>query len=246
MTNIAQNLKKIHSDIQSCCHKQQRDIDSVQLLAVSKGHSITKIKEANVAGQQHFGENYVQDALVKINASKDEGLNITWHFIGQLQSNKAQAIAKNFDWCHSLASIKHAKLLNRHRGDSEHSKPLQVCLQVQSNYNKNRGGILLSETSDFLETLTEKGAFEHLLIRGLMFIPTPEQNTDDLEKAYSTVKNHFTILQERFHNNDNSNDSIKLDTLSMGMSGDFQQAIAHGSTMVRIGTAVFGPRNYSQ
>jgi len=240
--NIAKNLKNIRRQIDDSCLQEQRKEHSVCLIAVSKGHAIQSIRSAIAAGQRDFGENYLQDAVPKIKAlhnpkdapSSSPTSQPIWHYIGQIQSNKTKSIAQHFDWCHSLDSLKHAKRLNKHRAESnkqgDKQDALNICVQVQLEDRTDRGGIQFHQSETFIAELLE---YSHLSVRGLMCVMPEGLKGKELNDAYALLNTHFKSLQATYP---------QLDTLSAGMSGDYQQAIAHGSTMVRIGTAIFGPR----
>jgi PLP dependent protein len=187
------------------------------IVAVSKGQSLEKIQKALVLGQTVFGENYLQEALPKILALKNK--NVEWHFLGHIQSNKTLDIATYFSWAQSVDSLKIAERLNVQR--PRHLPPLQVCIEINQGNHSQKPGITLSELPLFIETLK---TLPHLQWRGLMSTITEE---------YAVVANAFTHLQKQGHN---------IDTLSLGMSGDYLKAIYAGATMIRMGTAFFGKR----
>lgn len=224
MTTISDSLQAIRATIQQAQHSIGRD-DEIMLLAVSKAQTADKIREAYVAGQRAFGENYLQEALSKQNQLKD--CSIEWHFIGPVQSNKTQLIAQHFDWVHSVDRLKIAARLNEARAKS--LTPLNVCIQLNSSEEDTKSGVNI----DALTALAKEiNRMPHLKLRGLMAIPAP---TKDLAKQYAQFKmvNHcFKLLQQHF----------KLDTLSIGMSDDYVAAIHEGATIVRIGSAIFGAR----
>jgi len=207
------NLIKTIEELEKKYHRAPH---SVSLLAASKGQSLEKIKAAIDAGQRSFGENYVQEALEKIKAINNP--NIEWHFIGHIQSNKTKAIAENFSWVHSLCDKKIAQRLNDQR--PLHLPPLQVCLEVNLDQEKTKSGVVSAEElislADYCKTLPR------LKLRGLMAMP-----------LQCATFHQVYLLKEKLH----------LDTLSMGMTKDMEAAIAEGSTWVRIGEGLFGPRN---
>jgi hypothetical protein len=227
MTNIKNRLIDIKNNIEQCESSANRADHSVKLLAVSKTWSADILREAAEAGQQCFGENYLQEALEKINALSD--LKLEWHFIGPIQSNKTKDIATHFDWVQSLDRIKIARRLNEQRPEGLY--PLQVCIQINIDNEQTKSGIDITSVEDFAQQLTK---FEHLTLRGLMIIPSKyssqEQQQASFEKAYVLFKQ----LKQRY---------ATVDTLSMGMSADMEVAVAAGSTMVRIGTGLFGQRH---
>ncbi|HIP53258.1 MAG TPA: YggS family pyridoxal phosphate-dependent enzyme, partial [Chromatiales bacterium] len=203
-----------------------RAAGSVQLLAVSKTRTAEEIREAIAAGQRAFGENYVQEALDKINALNDE--DVEWHFIGRIQSNKTRQIAEHFDWVHSVASIKHARRLDEQRPG--HLPPLKVCLQVNVSGETSKSGFAPDELE---EAVAACCAMPRLELMGLMALPAPV----DTEEAQ---RRPFRMLREM--RDKVATGQCPLPTLSMGMSGDMEGAVAEGSTVVRIGTAIFGAR----
>jgi hypothetical protein len=210
---IAQNLAKIHHRIDAVKHSQE-----VTLIAVSKTKPATDLQQAIDAGQRHFGENYLQEALEKIETLK--GQDLIWHFIGPIQSNKTKQIAQNFDWVHSVDRLKIAKRLNDQR--PENLEKLNVLLQVNIDNEPTKSGVLIDEI-DALVTHFEN--FPNISLRGFMCIPNPNN-------AGQSFKKMAEILQK--HPN--------LDTLSMGMSSDLELAIENGATFVRIGSDIFGKR----
>jgi pyridoxal phosphate enzyme (YggS family) len=225
MPTISERLQQLRTRIQHAEYVAQRPAGSVQLLAVSKTHSVEAIREALAAGQTAFGESYVQEALAKITALA--GVPIEWHFIGPIQSNKSAQIAMHFDWVHSVDRLKIAQRLNDQRGDRP---PLNVCIQVNTSGEASKAGIATSD----LETLAEAiRQMPQLRLRGLMTIPAPEADPNKQRAPFHQLKSYLEHLNRM---------GMGLDTLSMGMSDDMEAAIAEGATIVRIGTAVFGPR----
>lgn len=212
---IKDNLEKIKSRIDSVDHSQQ-----VTLIAVSKTRSVLEIQSAVDAGQYNFGENYLQEALDKIEALKNNTL--IWHFIGPIQSNKTAKIAENFDWVHSVDRIKVAKRLNEQR-PPDFSK-LNILIQVNIDNEPTKSGILLNEVTEFVRQCDD---FENIRLRGFMCIPNP-QNSSNSFSLMAKILSEFS----------------SLDALSMGMSGDMEIAIKNGATLVRIGTDIFGKRSY--
>ena len=212
---IKDNLEKIKSRIDSVDHSQQ-----VTLIAVSKTRSVLEIQSAVDAGQYNFGENYLQEALDKIEELKNNTL--IWHFIGPIQSNKTAKIAENFDWVHSVDRIKVAKRLNEQR-PPDFSK-LNILIQVNIDNEPTKSGILLNEVTEFVRQCDD---FENIRLRGFMCIPNP-QNSSNSFSLMAKILSEFS----------------SLDALSMGMSGDMEIAIKNGATLVRIGTDIFGKRSY--
>jgi pyridoxal phosphate enzyme (YggS family) len=218
--------------------KYQRPHQSINLLAVSKSQPLDKIRPLIQAGQLHFGENYVQEALNKISAFPPLNLNepLNWHYIGQLQSNKLRAIATYFNWVQTVTSFEQAKKLNLYRSlASENPGPLNICIQVNISRSASKHGVLpdLNLLEDLLKSANK---LPNIILRGLMAIPEP---SDSFEAQYLPLKSMaelFAELQSR---------GLNLDTLSMGMSQDLEAAIKAGSTLLRVGTALFGPRESS-
>jgi len=223
---IAQNIESILTQITHAEKKYARPSGSVQLLAVSKTRPIEDIHAAFNANQYHFAENYLQDALPKIGALAEK--DIVWHFIGPIQSNKTRQIAQNFDWVHTIDRLKIAQRLSEQRDPEQ--KPLNVCIQVNTSGESSKSGINIEET---LILAKEISLLSNLHLRGLMTIPAA---TDD----FNLQRQPFHLLREL--KDEIQSQGIELDTLSMGMTNDMEAAIAEGSTMVRIGTAIFGQR----
>jgi len=213
---IAENLKKVESRIDSVKHEQK-----VQLIAVSKARSVTEIQEAVDAGQIHFGENYLQESLDKINSFKEK--NLIWHFIGPIQSNKTASISEKFDWVHSVERYKIAKRLS----DQRPSKlgRLNVLLQVNIDREKTKSGFFLE---DIEEIVPEIKKLPNITLRGFMCIPNPNNSAESFIKMSELISKY-----------------PDLDTLSMGMSDDLELAIEKGATFVRVGTDIFGEREYN-
>lgn len=223
-----ENLKNIGSQISEFKEKYHRQNDSVQLMAVSKKKPIELIAQAYQHGQRIFGESYVQEAVDKINKLRHLE-NIEWHFIGPIQSNKTKDIALNFNWVHSVDRLKIIKRLNQQRDDS--ADVLNVCLQVNIDNEDSKSGFLADELMAAAQQVLES---PRLKLRGLMAIPKPSDNINAQRAAFKRVHHLFAKLKEL---------DINVDTLSIGMSADLEAAIAEGSTIVRIGTAIFGQRD---
>jgi PLP dependent protein len=221
-----QRLQAVQDKINQAAQKYHRESASVTLLAVSKKQPIDKIREAIDGGQKHFGENYLQEALVKI--QELSGKDIVWHFIGPIQSNKTKLIAENFAWVESVDRLKIAKRLNEQR--PEGLPPLNVCIEVNLSDEDSKSGVSLNEILPLAKEIIK---MPRLKLRGLMSIPAFH---DDFEKQRGVFKELAEALKML------NNEGLQLDTLSVGMSDDFEAAIAEGSTIVRIGTAIFGPR----
>ena len=230
MTTIAANLQAVRARIAAACIAAGRPLESVRLLAVSKTWPAASVREAIAAGQRAFGENYVQEAIDKKAelASLNQDLDLEWHFIGPLQSNKTRLVAENFAWVHSVDRLKIAERLSAQRPPE--LAPLQICLQVNVSGEASKSGCDPDQVATLARTLA---TLPGLRLRGLMAIPEPSD--DPLRQ-----RQQFAILRRL-------RDSLpmELDTLSMGMSHDLEAAIMEGSTLLRIGTAIFGQRNYT-
>ena len=227
MSTIADNIALVSSRIRAAALAANRDEHSVQLLAVSKTKPAQALREAYAAGLRDFGENYLQEALGKQADLTD--LPLSWHFIGPIQSNKTRDIAEHFAWVHSVDRLKIAQRLSEQR--PANLPPLNICIQVNVSGEASKSGC----TPDDLPALAAAiSALPRLKLRGLMAIPEPTEERAEQDAAFATVR----TLQESLN--------MGLDTLSMGMSHDLESAIAQGATWVRIGTALFGARDYSQ
>lgn len=227
MSTIAANISTLRSRIESAARAAQRDPGSVGLLAVSKTKPAGAIREAFAAGLRDFGENYLQEALGKQAELSD--LPLCWHFIGPIQSNKTRAIAENFAWVHSVDRLKIAQRLSEQR--PEGLEPLNICIQVNVSGEASKSGCTPEDLPALVASISE---LPRLTLRGLMAIPEPTDDVNAQAAAFAAVR---TLR-------DNLN--LPLDTLSMGMSHDLEAAIAQGATWVRIGTALFGARDYGQ
>lgn len=227
MSTLADNLSAISARIASAAQAAGRDPASVQLLAVSKTKPASAIREIHAAGVCDFGENYLQEALTKQQALGD--LPLIWHFIGPIQSNKTKAIAEHFDWVHSVDRLKIAQRLSEQRPAG--LPPLNICLQVNVSGEDSKSGCTPADLPALAKAIA---ALPNLRLRGLMAIPEPTDDRAAQEAAFATLRQ----LQEGL--------GLGLDTLSMGMSHDLEAAIAQGATWVRIGTALFGARDYGQ
>lgn len=227
---IATNLAQTLDDISTMEKRYHRSEGSVCLLAVSKTRSIEEIAIAIKAGQRQFGENYCQEAIDKMDSINHPGL--TWHFIGPVQSNKSRQIAQHFDWVHTVDRIKIARRLNELR--PEDKEPLNICIQINISGEKTKSGISLDELIDFIYELDQ---FKRIKVRGLMSLPAPNIDFNEQRKPFAKLKEKLNEL---------SQSRPDIDTLSIGTSQDMEAAIAEGATIVRIGTAIFGPRNASK
>jgi pyridoxal phosphate enzyme (YggS family) len=203
-----------------------RSTESVELLAVSKKQPVSAIIEAAAAGQRHFGENQVVEGVEKVREIADPDL--TWHFIGHLQTNKTRMVAEHFDWVHSIDRIKTARRLSEQRPDA--LPDLNVCVQVNVDDEASKSGV---PVGDAAELVRQVAALPKLRLRGLMCLPAIRDDFDAQRAPFARLRRLADDLRA---------DGIPIDTLSMGMSADFRAAVFEGSTMVRIGTAVFGPR----
>ncbi len=227
MAEIKNRLQDVLQKIRDAEKSANRLTGSVKLLAVSKTWSADRLRELALTGQQDFGENYLQEALHKITDLAD--LELTWHFIGPIQSNKTRDIAEQFDWVHSVDRLKIARRLSEQRADD--LPPLNICLQVNIDAEDSKAGV----TVDALMALAKDvDNLPNLQLRGLMVIPQATDDVDAQHDAFRRSFQQYQALQSQFSN---------IDTLSMGMSADLNAAIAEGSTMVRIGTALFGQRH---
>lgn len=228
MTTIADNLQQVRARVVKACTATGRDAASVQLLAVSKTFGPEAVREAHAAGQLAFGENYVQEALSKIEALADLRAELEWHCIGPLQSNKTRAVAERFDWVHSVDRLKIAQRLSEQRPAG--LPPLQVCLQVNVDGGANKSGVPPQEA---VALAREVAQLPGLRLRGIMAIPEPAPDFVAQRALFIDAAAVFDRIRAA---------GIAVDTLSLGMSADLEAAIAAGSTMVRVGTAIFGGR----
>jgi pyridoxal phosphate enzyme (YggS family) len=231
MTQITDRLKNVHCQIDAAAIAAQRQPQAIKLLAVSKTRPAEELRQAWACGQQAFGENYLQEALDKIEALQD--LNIIWHFIGPIQSNKTRAIAENFSWVHSVDRFKIAQRLSDQR--PVNLPPLNICLQVNISGESSKSGVL---PADLPALGAAVATLSNIRLRGLMAIPASSDDPEQQRKPFAQMNHLLQLLQRQLPDQ-------PLDTLSMGMSGDMEAAILEGATIVRIGTALFGPRDYS-
>lgn len=227
MTNITERLDSAIKSLQFYEKKSLRPPNSVQLVAVSKTKPISDIEQAIAAGQSHFGENYVQEGVEKVAHFNDSKL--TWHFIGPIQSNKSRLVAENFDWVHTIDRLKIAKRLNEQRG--VYQAPIEVLIQVNISGEDNKSGIPPEEVMSLAHQLS---SLDRLNLRGLMTIGVKTDDMNIIAQQFEKMNGLFEQLKKEFDT---------VDTLSMGMSSDIAHAVEHGSTMVRIGSAIFGSRN---
>ena len=230
MSTIADNISQVAARIRRAEQAAQRVADSVQLLAVSKTKPAAAVREAYAAGVRDFGENYLQEALGKQRELTD--LPLCWHFIGPIQSNKTRDIAQNFAWVHSVDRLKIAQRLSEQR--PAELPALNICIQVNVSGEASKSGCTPADLPALAAAIS---ALPHLTLRGLMAIPEPTDDRAEQDAAFAAVRELNKSLQDSLN--------LPLDTLSMGMSHDLESAIAQGATWVRIGTALFGARNYS-
>ena len=215
----------------------KREPEDIQLLAVSKTFPARVIEEAMHAGQTAFGENYVQEGVEKIQQLVKLRPWLEWHFIGPLQSNKTRDVAEHFDWVHSIDRLKIAERLSTQRAEFPNLSELQVCVQINVSDEHSKSGISLTEVETLCDAVSK---LPNLVLRGLMTIPAPATDVHQQRQAFAAIRECFTSIKVK-HSNDVRFDFF--DTLSMGMSDDMEAAIAEGSTMVRIGSAIFGKRD---
>jgi len=227
MSTIADNIGQVSQRIRAAADAVQRDASSIHLLAVSKTKPAQAVREAYAAGMRDFGENYLQEALGKQAELTD--LPLSWHFIGPIQSNKTRAIAENFAWVHSVDRLKIAQRLSEQRPAD--LPPLNICIQVNVSGEASKSGCTPADLPALADAIS---ALPRLKLRGLMAIPEPTEDRAAQDAAFAAVRDLQNSL------------NLPLDTLSMGMSHDLESAIAQGATWVRIGTALFGARDYGQ
>lgn len=227
MSTVAENLAAVRKRIAEAELKYQRRPGEVQLIAVSKTKPAEALLEARDAGQRLFGENYLQEALDKqVIINRDD---IEWHFIGPIQSNKTRQIAESFAWVHGVDREKIARRLSEQR--PAELSPLNICLQVNVSNEESKSGVSLDDLPALLANVI---VLPGLRVRGLMAIPQRAENVDQQRAAFATLAEALQMLNQQYQ--------IQMDTLSMGMSGDLEAAIAEGATMVRVGTDIFGAR----
>ena len=230
MTAILSNLQATRRAVEKAAEAAHRGGAEVRLLAVSKTFPAASVREAYRAGQTAFGENYLQEALDKIAALRD--LPLEWHFIGPIQSNKTRPIAENFAWVHSVDRLKVAERLSAQR--PAHLQPLNVCLQVNVSGEDSKSGVAEDEVEQLALAVAR---LPNLKLRGLMSIPAPATDEKSQRLPFARMREIFASLNAQ---------GMGLDTLSMGMSHDYPAAIMEGATVVRIGTAIFGARDYRE
>lgn len=228
MATIASKLQLVQSRILQACLKVDRSPDGVVLLAVSKTFPAAAVREAFQTGQRRFGENYVQEALDKMAELADLRAQIEWHLIGPLQSNKTRVVAEHFDWVHTVDRLKIAQRLSEQR--PVHLPPLQVCIQVNTSGEASKSGVEPAQAMALAQAVAQ---LPHLQLRGVMALPAPSNDASTQHQALKTIRSLFDDMRSQ---------GLTLDTLSMGMSADLEAAVEQGSTMVRIGSAIFGQR----
>lgn len=227
MTNVTHALRSVQARIAAAARQYGRVPADIRLVAVSKTRPAEDVRAAMAAGQRDFGENYLQEALPKIKALEDR--RPCWHFIGRIQSNKTRPIANHFDWVHTVDRRRIAERLSEQRG--HYQPPLRICLQVRLVEDESRPGVPPAELPALAEAVA---ALPRLELRGLMCMPPPEEDFDRQRAHFHVVRECLATLRER---------GLPCDTLSMGTTGDLEAAIAEGANLVRVGTAVFGPRD---
>jgi pyridoxal phosphate enzyme (YggS family) len=224
--NYSESIRSTRESITAACTAAGRSVDSVTLLAVSKGRSAAAIDSAARSGVEHFGENFLQESLPKIEALT--GRELVWHFIGRLQANKTRPVAEHFQWVHGVDRLKIAERLSAQR--PFHAPPLNVCLQLHVGGEASKGGVEAAEMPALARAVK---ALPGIRVRGLMCMPPAEPDVTVQRQWFREARLLFDYLNEK---------GLGLDTLSMGTSADYPAAIAEGATIVRIGTAIFGPR----
>jgi len=225
---IADKLARVHERIASACASAGRPVESVTLLVVSKTFGSDAVRAAHAAGEHRFGENYVQEGLEKILSLGELRERIEWHLIGPLQSNKTRVVAEHFDWVHTVDRLKLAERLSAQRPAA--LPPLDICLQVNISGEASKAGLA---PRDVAEVALAVASLPRLNLRGLMAIPEPAGDFEIQRRPHRALREVFEALQA---------EGLPLDTLSMGMSADLEAAIAEGSTLVRVGSAIFGER----
>lgn len=232
MSNILKNLHAVRQQIMHAAQKAGRSVDEIQLLAVSKTVDAETVLEAARAGQYAFGENYLQEALDKMMKLRQFSTEfmLEWHFIGPIQRNKTRLIAQNFSWVHSVDRLMIAERLSEQR--PENMPPLNICLQINISEEETKSGVPLNQAAQLAHQIA---VLPHVRLRGLMAIPEPATTLEQQRIPYHRIRELQAQLNQQ---------GLALDTLSMGMSADLEAAIFEGSTLVRVGTAIFGARNY--
>ena len=230
---LRDNLQAVQARIAAACAASGRSADSVQLLAVSKTFTADDVRQVAACGQRDFGENYIQEGVDKITALQGGAQALVWHCIGPMQSNKTKLVAEHFDWAHTVDRLKIAQRLSDQR--PAHLPPLNVCLQVNIDAGETKSGIA---PADVLALAAEVAKLPRLVLRGLMTIPDPVEGFDAQVAVHAKARALFDEVKTALN-------LPQFDTLSMGMTGDLEAAVHAGSTMVRVGTAIFGGRTYA-
>jgi len=235
MVDVRTNLEQVLKRIEEAERQYNRPPGSVRLVAVSKTKPIQLISEAIDAGQQIFGENYVQEAVDKITQINNQKSNdnLQWHFIGPIQSNKTKLIAENFLWVHGVERAKIAQRLSEQRPAD--LPALNICIQVNVSEESSKAGVSISELSELVQSIVP---LTRIRLRGFMAIPGRESDFQKQRKPFKLLKDTMREMNQQF--------SLSMDTLSMGMSNDLEAAIAEGATFVRVGTDIFGAREYKE
>ena len=236
MSQITFNLMLVKQRLELAALAAKREPEDIQLIAVSKTFPPRAVEEAMHAGQTAFGENYVQEGVEKIQQLAKLRPWLEWHFIGPLQSNKTREVAEHFDWVHSIDRLKIAERLSSQRGEFPDLGPLQVCVQINVSDEESKSGISLEDVEILCNAIAK---LPHISLRGLMAIPAPSDDESQQRRSFAAVRECFVGMKLKYANNAEYN---FFDTLSMGMSNDMEAAIAEGSTMVRVGSAIFGKR----
>ena len=237
MSQVTTNLMLVKQRLELAALAAKREPEDIQLLAVSKTFPAIAVEEAMHAGQTAFGENYVQEGVEKIQQLAKLRPWLEWHFIGPLQSNKTRDVAEHFDWVHSIDRLKIAERLSTQRGEFHEAGDLQVCVQINVSEEESKSGLALDEVEALCNAIAK---LPHLALRGLMAIPASTDDVSQQHRAFAAIRECFVGIKAK-HSNDLGYDFF--DTLSMGMSDDMEAAIAEGSTMARIGSAIFGKRD---
>ncbi len=237
MSQVTTKLMMVRQRLELAALAAKREPEDIALLAVSKTFPAIAVEEAMHAGQTAFGENYVQEGVEKIQQLSKLRPWLEWHFIGPLQSNKTRDVAEHFDWVHSIDRLKIAERLSSQRGEFSNLGPLQVCVQINVSEEDSKSGISLEEVDTLCDAISK---LPHLVLRGLMAIPAPSDDVNQQCQSFAAVRECFVGIKAK-HSNDVGYDFF--DTLSMGMSDDMEAAVTEGSTMVRVGSAIFGKRD---
>jgi len=237
MNSIVVKLMEVRERIELAALAAKREPEEIELLAVSKTFPAASVEEAMHAGQTAFGENYVQEGVEKILQLAKLRPWLVWHFIGPLQSNKTREVAEHFDWVQSIDRLKIAERLSSQRGEFPDLAELQICVQVNVSEEETKSGVPLADVEILCDAIAK---LPHVTLRGLMAIPAPSEDLGDQREAFARVRECFKQIQAAHFSDPGY---LFFDTLSMGMSDDLEAAITEGSTMIRVGTAIFGKRD---